>query len=205
MNYKMLTMVFAVLTIVFIATTGYLAVSPLSHGSTVTTTVMTTVMQTTTAGATGTISTATSSTGTASQIAYTVGLAYSSSLGSYLINGSGFTIYMFTTDKPNAGTSACYGGCAAFWAAVSVSSLVIPPGLNSSSFGTITRTGGQTQVTYQGWPLYTYAGDKSAGQTKGQGVDGTWFAATVPKINNAFTSTTSSASSSTTSVVSNSQ
>jgi predicted lipoprotein with Yx(FWY)xxD motif len=41
--------------------------------------------------------------------------------------------------------------------------------------GVITRTDGTKQVTYGGHPLYYFAGDTAPGQTKGQGVGGTWF------------------------------
>jgi len=33
------------------------------------------------------------------------------------------------------------------------------------------------QVTYNHWPLYYFAGDSAAGDTKGQGKNGTWFVA----------------------------
>jgi hypothetical protein len=41
-------------------------------------------------------------------------------------------------------------------------------------FGTIKRASGALQATYKGHPLYTYAGDSAPGQTKGNGLDGTW-------------------------------
>jgi predicted lipoprotein with Yx(FWY)xxD motif len=41
--------------------------------------------------------------------------------------------------------------------------------------GTITRTDGTTQATYNGWPLYYNAADTSAGSITGQGMEGLWF------------------------------
>lgn len=41
--------------------------------------------------------------------------------------------------------------------------------------GTTTRTNGTKQVTYGGHPLYYFAGDTAADQTKGQGIGGVWF------------------------------
>ena len=47
--------------------------------------------------------------------------------------------------------------------------------------GTVTRSDGSHQVTYNNLPLYTFTGDSAAGQTNGQGVveqygavSGTW-------------------------------
>jgi predicted lipoprotein with Yx(FWY)xxD motif len=45
------------------------------------------------------------------------------------------------------------------------------------SFGTTARTDGATQVTYNGAPLYYFAGDGKAGDTNGQGLNGVWFVA----------------------------
>jgi len=78
-------------------------------------------------------------------------------------DGKGFTLYSFAPDTPT--TSKCYGTCAAYW----------PPVLGSSTAGsglpgktgTIKRTDGSTQLTYDGHPLYTYIGDTAPGQASG--------------------------------------
>jgi Secreted repeat of unknown function len=52
-------------------------------------------------------------------------------------------------------------------------------GLSASKLGTITRSGGQHQVTYNGHPLYTFVKDTKPGDTTGQGVvafGAGWFA-----------------------------
>ena len=125
-----------------------------------------------------------SSTSVASSGGVTVALAYKPALGTFLTNASGWTLYLFTNDTQNSGASSCYGQCATFWPAFhgSSSSLTLPPGVNASSFGTITRTDGTTQLTYQGWPLYNYAGDKAVGETNGQDKFGTWFVVNIPTI-----------------------
>jgi predicted lipoprotein with Yx(FWY)xxD motif len=43
-----------------------------------------------------------------------------------------------------------------------------------AAVGTSPRTDGKVQLTYQGRPLYTYAGDKKPGDTKGDGLSGIW-------------------------------
>lgn len=51
-------------------------------------------------------------------------------------------------------------------------------GVDATLLGTITRDDGTLQVTYNGWPLYLFAGDTAAGDTNGQGLDefgGLWF------------------------------
>jgi hypothetical protein len=42
--------------------------------------------------------------------------------------------------------------------------------VNPRLLGTAKRRDGKIQLTYNGWPLYTYAGDSKAGDTTGQGV-----------------------------------
>jgi hypothetical protein len=52
----------------------------------------------------------------------------------------------------------------------------------TGTLGTITRPGGATQATYDGHPLYTYAGDTAPGQAKGNGLNasgGLWWEMTV--------------------------
>jgi predicted lipoprotein with Yx(FWY)xxD motif len=80
-----------------------------------------------------------------------------------LTNARGFTVYWFAPDTP--ATSTCYGGCATYWPPVT-GTTAASPGL-PGRVGTITRTDGSRQLTYNGHPLYTYIGDTTPGQARG--------------------------------------
>ena len=84
-----------------------------------------------------------------------------------LTNAKGFTLYSFAPDTP--ATSKCYGSCAAYWPPVTGAAPGSPgvPG----QVGTITRTGGSQQLTYNGHPLYTYIGDSAPGQARGDNLN----------------------------------
>jgi len=95
-----------------------------------------------------------------------------------LTNAKGLTLYWFAPDTP--GTSACYGSCAAYWPPVTGSPSA-GPGV-TGTLGTITRTGGATQATYDGHPLYTYIGDSAPGQDSGNNLNlngGLWHVVAV--------------------------
>lgn len=93
------------------------------------------------------------------------------STGAFLVNGSGRTVYMFAKDSMNQ--SACSGACASAWPPVTTTgAATVSGGAKASDLGTITRADGTKQVTYDGHALYYFAGDSSAGQTNGQGVNG---------------------------------
>jgi predicted lipoprotein with Yx(FWY)xxD motif len=94
--------------------------------------------------------------------------------GSFLVDDKGMSLYLFTNDTPN--TPTCYSKCATFWPPLLTSGNAVPgTGLDASKFGTVTRTDGGTQVTYNGWPLYYYAKDKAPGDVVGQGVTNNWY------------------------------
>lgn len=103
----------------------------------------------------------------------------STSVGTVLANSKGFTLYFFAIDTPT--TSNCTGTCASFWPPVtgtpSAASGVSLPG----KWGTIRRSDGTTQATYDGHPLYTFKLDTAAGQATGNGKNldgGLWYAMT---------------------------
>jgi len=47
--------------------------------------------------------------------------------------------------------------------------------IDSSKVTTVQRSDGTTQIAYNGHPLYYYSGDAAPGDTKGQGLNGSWF------------------------------
>lgn len=92
----------------------------------------------------------------------------SSSLGQILVDGKGMTLYLF--EKDTGTTSMCTGSCAQFWPPVTTKGAAkAGSGIMASKLGTTMRSDGTTQVTYNGHPLYYYAGDQKAGDVNGQG------------------------------------
>jgi predicted lipoprotein with Yx(FWY)xxD motif len=95
----------------------------------------------------------------------------SSSAGKFLVNGAGRAIYLWVKDGHDQ--SMCTGSCASAWPPVTTTGPVTGSGgVLSSDLGTITRSGGVKQVTYDGHPLYYYVGDTGAGTVNGQGSTG---------------------------------
>jgi predicted lipoprotein with Yx(FWY)xxD motif len=84
-----------------------------------------------------------------------------------LANAKGFTLYWFAPDTPAA--SKCYGSCAAYWPPVT-GAAAASSGL-PGRVGTIQRTDGSPQLTYNGHPLYTYIGDTAPGQARGNNLN----------------------------------
>ena len=90
-----------------------------------------------------------------------------SKFGKILVDSRGRTVYDFVADKTRAST--CYGACASLWPPLTVSGAPkAGPQISASLLGTTKRTDGTTEVTYNGHPLYYYAGDTKPGQTTGQ-------------------------------------
>jgi predicted lipoprotein with Yx(FWY)xxD motif len=84
-----------------------------------------------------------------------------------LTNAKGLTLYSFAPDTP--AKSACYGSCAAYWPPVP-GNAAAGPGV-TGQLGTIKRTDGSTQATYDGHPLYTYIGDSAPGKDSGNNLN----------------------------------
>jgi predicted lipoprotein with Yx(FWY)xxD motif len=100
----------------------------------------------------------------------------STSLGTVLTTPQGLTLYYFAPEKGSV--VVCTGTCATNWPPLKASGAETKPSNVTGTLGTVALPDGSMQVTYNGWPLHTYAGDTAAGQTNGQGVGGKWFAAT---------------------------
>lgn len=110
-----------------------------------------------------------------------VKLSSNVSMGEYLSDADGNALYFFSNDA--GGQNTCSGGCAANWPVYHAGALTednLGDDLSIDDFGTVTTSGGSSQTTYKGWPLYYYApgGTREAtGQTTGEGVGGIWFLA----------------------------
>ena len=91
--------------------------------------------------------------------------------GTILVDGaSGMTVYIFTKDTKDSGTSACTGGCLETWPALTVPAGGTPTGGSgvTGTLGTITRADdGTLQVTYNGLPLYFFKNDQAPGDLNG--------------------------------------
>jgi predicted lipoprotein with Yx(FWY)xxD motif len=98
-------------------------------------------------------------------------------LGAFVAGEGGKSLYVFTQDS--SGASVCVDDCATNWPPLVVeSAAAVAAGSGvTGALATITRPDGTTQVTLGGAPLYYFAADAAAGETKGQGVGGVWFLA----------------------------
>lgn len=106
----------------------------------------------------------------------TVNVATVGTYGQALVDGNGNALYVFTADTQNGTASACTGDCAAAWPPLaSQGSPQAGTGADATLLSTITRDDGTLQVTYNGWPLYTYSGDVAPGDAMGQGLNGKWY------------------------------
>ncbi len=100
-----------------------------------------------------------------------------SSLGTYLTDAKGMTLYTFGNDAP--GVSNCYDTCIDKWPAYgpSVKAGTAPANLPMlpADVATTKRSDGTLQFTWKGMPLYYYFSDKNPGDTLGEGIGGVWY------------------------------
>jgi predicted lipoprotein with Yx(FWY)xxD motif len=95
----------------------------------------------------------------------------SGSLGTFLVDSKGRTLYLWEADKGSRST--CNGACAAAWPPLTTTGHPKASGsAKASLLGTSKRADGSTEVTYAGHPLYYYVGDQKPGDTTGQGSNG---------------------------------
>ena len=93
--------------------------------------------------------------------------AAKSHLGKIIVDGRGRSLYLFEKDR--RGHSACSGACAAYWPPLlTTAKPVAGTGVKKALLGTIRRSNGKKQVTYNGHPLYRFVQDTKPGQVKGQ-------------------------------------
>ena len=100
-----------------------------------------------------------------------------SSAGEIVVDANGMSVYFFTKDVKDSGTSACTDACLAAWPPVTTAAETPQVEGVTGTVGTITTPDGAKQVTLNGLPLYYFAKDTKAGDILGQGVNGVWYLA----------------------------
>lgn len=104
----------------------------------------------------------------------TIDVATSPTLGSYLVDSSGRTLYVFAKDT--AGTSTCDAACQSNWPPfVSASAAKAGPGVQASLIGSTSLANGEKIITYDHHPLYYRRSDMKAGDVTGEGANNVWF------------------------------
>ena len=96
--------------------------------------------------------------------------------GKVLVDSNGKTLYAFAADSP--GRSNCTGSCLQYWPAAKATGTVSHSSDVTAKLASIKRSDGTTQLTVNGWPVYTYAADSGPGQATGQGENlsgGLWW------------------------------
>lgn len=106
-------------------------------------------------------------------------------VGPVLVDSSGRTLYLLTADHQSMVSCTSTNNCTAVWPPLDLpagTTTATPgSGVQKSLLSTIMAPDGRMQVTYNHWPLYTFAGDSGPGTAKGQGIKsfgGTWWALT---------------------------
>src|SRR5512135_909996 len=106
--------------------------------------------------------------------AVTLQIAQNNTLGQFISDGDGRTVYLLTKDGKN--TSNCYDKCEQSWPPV------LPAGqptlkdpISTALISTTVRKDGSVQLTYNGWPLYYYSKDSAPGDTNGQSIGKVWW------------------------------
>jgi len=108
----------------------------------------------------------------------TVRAVNSKSFGMILVGANGKTLYRYTLDSKGVNRCTSVAACAKYWPQLLVKATAKPTvgtGASAGLLGTIKAAHGMRQVTYAGFPLYFFAGDSAAGQTKGQGFQKEWY------------------------------
>ena len=137
--------------------------------------------------------------GASSAAAVTISAKTVPGVGSVLVDGQGRTLYLLTSEKGGKITCTASNGCTEAWPEIVLASgttaATAGSGVQSSLLGTVKDASGDLEVTYNGWPLYTFSGDSGPGVAKGEGISnfgGTWYV-----LNSSGNPVTSSQSSST--------
>jgi len=97
-----------------------------------------------------------------------ISLGEAAGVGRILVDEEGMTLYYFQKDQKGSGKSKCEGACAEAWPPlITEGEPEAMTGVKAAMLGTIEREDGTTQVTYAGWPLYTFVEDKKPGEDNG--------------------------------------
>ena len=91
--------------------------------------------------------------------------------GKVLVNSHHFSLYGYSPES--AGKIVCKAICLKFWPPVLVSSKVTSVSVGagvSGKVGFVKRSATTKQVTFNGWPLYTFIKDKAPAKATGEGV-----------------------------------
>ncbi|MFI1422796.1 SCO0930 family lipoprotein [Streptomyces sp. NPDC020731] len=97
-------------------------------------------------------------------------------LGKVVTDSLGLTLYRFDQDTAEPPASNCEDDCAKTWPPVPADDATAGEGIDKSLLGEVARADGTKQLTVAGWPAYRYVKDVNAGDVKGQGVGGKWYA-----------------------------
>jgi predicted lipoprotein with Yx(FWY)xxD motif len=95
-----------------------------------------------------------------------------SNLGYVLAEANGLVVYTYANDK-KGGAPTCTGSCASLWPAVTGNPKALSADTLPGTLGTVSTADGAKQITYNGYPLYTYKGAKPL-TTSGNGIGGVW-------------------------------
>ena len=98
-----------------------------------------------------------------------------STAGRIVVDGKGMSVYYYTKDVKDSGTSTCTGGCIAAWPPVLAAADKPTVDGVTGTVGTITTPEGKKQLTVNGMPVYSFAKDAAAGDIRGQGVGSVWY------------------------------
>jgi predicted lipoprotein with Yx(FWY)xxD motif len=104
-------------------------------------------------------------------------------VGTVLVNERGQTLYLLTSEKGGKKiTCTQANGCTHVWPETlltnGMTAAKAGSGVQPSLLGTVKDPNGSPEVTYNGWPLYTFAGDSGPDMAKGEGITrfgGTWY------------------------------
>lgn len=86
-------------------------------------------------------------------------------------DAKGMTLYTF--DKDTADTTNCYDKCAVNWPPFAAAA----DAKSDGEWTVVERKDGSKMWAYNGKPLYTFIGDKKAGDVAGDGKMGVWHIA----------------------------